>query len=156
MNKIRRIKIGIIFILLGIGIPLILYFFQDDGVLLEIPINKVIERKLNPNEIEEIKSMLSEIQERIISEMELRGTDLEFILNYFPDKEIKEKQKKEELKLYATWLLERIKGKDFLKKITWTIKQNIEIKISFRKIIGLGIFLIFIGLGLIIFSLFPK
>lgn len=136
MNKIRRIKIGIIFILLGIGIPLVLYFFQDDGVVLEIPITKVIERKLTPSEVLTIQSNISKIREDMMLKVKANKINL-----YIPE---------------GNWLFEKMYGKDYLRKVNWTITKKIEIKISFRKIIGLGIFLIFIGLGLIIFSLFPK
>ena len=51
---------GILLILIGIGIPLVLAFFQDDGKLnLGSPTYKVIERKLTPTEIEAIEEKMA-------------------------------------------------------------------------------------------------
>ncbi len=49
MNKKR--KVGILLILIGIGIPLVLLFFQEDGYL-GSKRYKQIERELNPKELE--------------------------------------------------------------------------------------------------------
>ena len=52
----RKRKVGIILILIGLGIPLVLFFFQeDDRILLKSPETIVVERKLTPDEIKALK-----------------------------------------------------------------------------------------------------
>jgi len=61
----KKKKIGIILILVGVGIPLVLFFFQENGDLkFKNPTVKVIERKLNPKEIEIIEKKREEDKTR--------------------------------------------------------------------------------------------
>jgi len=128
----RGSKIGIILILIGIGIPLVLCFFQDDGVIYEIQTSKVIERKLNPAEIESIKAKIKKLNETT--------TEIE---SYF-DRLTKQSR------------IDESYEKDRFDKERWTVGTRKTIEIPFRQVIGIGLIFILFGIGLFIFSLVPK
>ena len=58
-------KVGILLILIGIGLPLILSFFQDEGEFRFFSASYVMERSLAPAEIASIKRAMAEKKQRM-------------------------------------------------------------------------------------------
>lgn len=138
---IKKRKMGILLILIGIGIPLVLAFFQDDGKLnLGSPTYKVIERKLTPTEIEAI-------EEKMAAEGAWR-------------KALDNKKVLTEDKYYIRWMLALKpidkKLKENVNKEIWVINSKVRFVIPFKFFVGIGIILILSGIGMLIFSFFSK
>lgn len=139
MNKKR--KFGILLILIGFGIPLVLLFFQDNGDLnIGNPTYKVIERKLTPTEIETIEEKIA-----------ARNSWLKNLEN-------KETLEKNEYYIRFNLAVVRLDEMQSVKinKSAWTIKSKLILVIPYKYFVGIGILLIFIGMGMVIFSFFPK
>jgi hypothetical protein len=137
----KKRKIGILLILIGVGIPLVLFFFQHRGYLyFGNPTYKLIERKLTPDEIE------------ILNKKALAANA------WFRKLEKKESLEKNEYFLKYKLAFDesnRIQS-DNVSKLAWTIEYKLTLVIPYKNSIGIGIFLIFIGVGIIIFSFLPK
>ena len=135
MNKKR--KVGILLILIGVGIPLVLFFFQEDGeIRLGRTIIKEVERNLTPEEIEIIKR-----------KKELREAEKAKLTK----KEI------EDMGYYDRWMgylqIEGIiKDEDFLKKEKWTVRTERKRLMQYKYTVGIGIVFILVGIGFFIFS----
>jgi len=137
MNKKR--KFGILLILIGFGIPLVLFFFQDDGDLnMGNPTYKVIERELTSNEIDWFEEKISVI------------TNISSVF----EKWLRDNDRFQDL-WFASYDLEE-NLKESIKKSRWTIESKLILVIPYKYFVGIGVLLIFIGMGMIIFSFFPK
>ncbi len=158
MNK-RKIT-GIILFLIGLGMPLVLYFFQEDGVVWTINIHKTIERKLTKDEI----NALNEVS-RIKKELETLYPD-EF-KNIAPtiteEKPPAHKMSFEDfvrvMLYYESKLIQPVKRSyavNNFEKEGWTIDSIERVEIPYRQIVGMGILFIFLGLSFFIFSFFHK
>lgn len=135
MNKKR--KVGILLILIGIGIPLVLLFFQEDGeIRLGREVVKEVERNLTPEEIEFIKK-----QKELIESEKAK-------LPKIPEGY--------ELVGYERWKLAQIeaiiKDEDFLKKEKWTVRTEGKRLMPYKYTVGIGIVFILVGVGFFIFS----
>lgn len=133
----RKRKIGILLILIGVGVPIVLYFFQEDGeIRLGKSIIKEVERNLTPEEIEFVK-LEKNLQEKLrkmkISEKE-RGEEEQF------EKYMKSKG--------------AVKKEDYMKKEKWTIRTEAKRIMPYKYTIGIGLIFILVGIGMFIFS-FP-
>ena len=134
MNKKR--KIGILLILIGVGIPLVLFFFQEDGeIRLGRTIIKEVERNLTPEEIEFRKR-----QKELIEAEKAKLTKKEI----------------EDMSLYDRWMYGGIEGiikdDDFLKKEKWTVRTERKRLMPYKYTVGIGIVVIFVGIGFFAFS----
>lgn len=135
MNKKR--KIGILLILIGVGIPLVLFFFQEDGeIRLGRTIIKEVERNLTPEEIEFRKR-----QKELIEAEKAKLTKKEI----------------EDMSLYDRWMYGGIEGiikdDDFLKKEKWTVRTEGKRLMPYIYTIGIGIVIILVGIGFFVISL---
>lgn len=135
MNKKRRI--GILLILIGVGIPLVLFFFQEDGeIRLGRDVVKEVERNLTPEEIEFRKR-----QKELIEAEKAKLTKKEI----------------EDMGYYDRWmypLLEgTIKDEDFLKKEKWTVRTEGKRLMPYKYTVGIGIVVILVGIGFFVFSI---
>jgi len=144
----KKRKVGILLILIGIGIPSVLFFFLDDYYYLNLgsPTYKVIERKLTPTEIEAIEEKMAtkEAWRKELSNKIARNpkaltedirNDIRLMLALPPiDKKLKENVNKE----------------------IWVINSKVSFVIPFKYFVGLGVALILIGIGFFLFSFFPK
>ena len=135
MNKKR--KIGILLILIGVGIPLVLFFFQEDGeIRLGRTIIKEVERNLTPEEIEIIKR-----QKELIEALEkVKMTEKEI----------------EDMGLYEQYKHLQLKGlikdEDFIRKEKWTVRTERKRLMPYKYTVGIGIIVIFVGIGFFAFS----
>jgi len=142
--NIKR-KIGILLILIGIGTPLVLFFFQEKGTIFTIASSKTINRRLTPNEIYTLKK-ISELKEKA--------------------REAKENEKKWSFEEFMKYWLEyekdllneivKIYGENHFENETWNIYTHQTIDISVRHFIGLGILFALFGIGFFLFSFFSK
>jgi len=124
MNKKR--KTGILLILIGIGIPLVLFFFQEDGEI-------------------RIKNFLLKEIERNLSQSEIRAI------------EEKKELKKNSMSDFEKFMEERgaYRDKNGWKKEKWIIRGT-KYLIPYKYSIGIGIIPVLVGIGMVIFSFFPK
>ena len=142
----RKRKIGILLVLIGIGIPSVLYFFQDNGVLFTIHRIKIIEKV----KTEYINTLLGTIpwtkeERKRLSEM--------------PEKEsypLLVKLAEQDMQAIVMQRL-MVKALAFFQEdleiVTVTTRKDIPI--PYRQFIGVGILIALIGLGMFIFSFFP-
>lgn len=164
----RRKIIGILLILIGLGFPLVLYFFQDDGVMFIIKTHKQIQRNLNPDEVNALQR-ITELKK------ELSDIDPAFEFTYFePDAGPYKNGRKyhktpkgdvpfdEFAKMvveYETAFIASIKtayAANHFENEAWNIDTRKQIDIPYRQIVGIGVFLVLTGLGFLIFSILPK
>jgi len=116
-------KSGVSLILIGLGIPLVLFFFQTDGEFRFVGKVQVFERSLTPAEINSLKKVIQEKKENMgLVQKAVEG--------------VKEKYRK------------RI-GEDYYKD-QWTVQVKGGFAIPFRYIIGFGLILVLLGLGRVI------
>ena len=146
----KKRKVGIFLLLIGIGIPSVLFFFQDDGNLnLGSPTYKEIERKLTPTEIEAIEEKMA------AKEAWRKALD---------NKLTKVRTKRMDIiKLFAEVRVMLVskppidkKLKENVNKEIWIINSKVRFVIPFKFFVGIGIILILSGIGMLIFSFFPK
>ena len=121
--RTERRRQGFFLILLAVGIPLIVFFFQEDGELRIYGAHKVFERNVSPPEreaigkaIEEYKAGLDKIQ-RIVED-------------------VKERYRAE---LGESYYSER-----------WTVHQYDGLTLPFKYFLGIGALIFLLGLGKII------
>lgn len=113
-------KLGIILLLIGLGLPLVLYFFQDAGQLGFHRSSIIAERSLTQREATEIK--------RAIEQEKKRMGRIERAIE-----EVRERYR-------------RLADQD-LHKDRWVIKYNVGFSIPFKYIVALGIILALLGVG---------
>lgn len=113
-------KTGLLLILIGIGLPLLLSFFQTEGAFRFFSSSMIAERTLTSQEINEIrvavdkkKSCLDELQRAVAF--------------------IKEKYRKQ-------------LGEDYYKDI-WQVRKYHGFLIPFKYMIALGLLLVLVGVG---------
>lgn len=116
-------KSGISLILIGIGIPLILFFFQSNGEFRFVGNVKVFERSLTPAEVKAIKEAINEKKENMsIIQKTVEG--------------IKDKYRKR-------------MGEDYYKD-KWTVHTKGGFAIPYRYFIAFGLILVLLGFGRVI------
>jgi hypothetical protein len=116
-------KMGILLILIGIGLPLILSFFQDDGEFRFFNASQIVERSLAPDEIASIKMAIAEKKQRMdtfhrISEEVKSAARKQLGDNYFKEK--------------------------------WIVREYSGFSIPFKYTIALGLLLCLVGIGKLI------
>lgn len=136
--NIKR-KIGILLILIGIGIPLVLFFFQEEGeIRLGRTIIKEVERNLTPEEIEFIK------RQKELIEAKVKMTKKEI----------------EDMDLYDRYTYSKLKGlikdEDFIKKEKWTVRTEGKRLMPYKYTVGIGIIVILVGIGFFVFSFYSQ
>jgi len=133
----KKRKVGIFLLLIGIGIPSVLFFFQDDGILLEYKFQeKTVKRNLTKTELEKIdwvRSSAASWNEYRAKKDEAKKKLFEFIQEYL-EPYVKEENKVAE----------------------WTIRTSSKINVPYEYSVGLGVALILVGIGFFLFSFFPK
>lgn len=113
-------KTGILLILIGIGLPLILSFIQDNGEFRFYNSSLVAERSLAPDEIVSIKKAIAEKKQRMDSLQRVS----------------------EEVKSIARKQL----GEDYFKD-KWTVREYSGFSLPFKYVIALGLLFVLIGIG---------
>ena len=147
--------------MIGIGIPLVLFFFQDDGILFTIhSVETVEKRKLNQEELKKVRKFIFDLwisgssKDKGFSKEELDGVlkkpkeEREHILDKLIEEDV-DKYIMNELILRAVYFF----SQDM--KIVETTTQK-DIPIPYRKLVGVGILIALIGIGMFIFSFSPK
>lgn len=133
----KKRKAGILLILIGVGIPLVLFFFQNNGefVLKEREL-KVIKRVLTPSELSALFKVI-ETQKTLDEIWVKRG----------------ESEESDLIKFVNEKMLEEIIST--AKMYEWSIFTGKANTVQYRTVIGIGLFLVLMGFGLVIFSFFP-
>ncbi len=149
----KKRKAGILLILIGVGIPLVLFFFQDGGDFDLGNWNlKTLERELTLEEIKMIKSRIDEI-------LEERGPLVEWLIQRGvasePGKDSQINRWMSPIGPTETYLANLLGDKDF-KSQQWSITTGKHKYIPYKYSIGIGIILVLFGFGMLIFSFFPK
>lgn len=116
-------KTGILLILIGIGLPLILSFFQQEGDFRFHSASFIVERNLAPAEIATIKKAMAE-----------KKHSMDIL-----------QRVAEEVKSAARKQL----GEDYFKE-KWIVKEYSGFSIPFKYTIALGLLFCLIGLGKLI------
>jgi len=131
----KKRKIGIILILIGIGIPAVMSCFMgyDEDWFIKLEREGVFHRKLTSKEISDLK----EVTERVKKEDNplLSGRDesiRKIIATYFQEKEAWDKNN------------------------FWSIVYERRLIVPFRTFLAIGVLTFITGIGFIIFSFFPK
>ena len=119
----ERRKTGALLILIGIGLPLILSFFQQEGELRFFSSTMIAERSLTPREIHAIQKAIKRHKDKM--------SETQRIVE-----EIKERYRKH-------------LGEDYYKD-KWIVHNYSGFLISFKYILALGLLLVFVGLGKLI------
>jgi len=153
---IKRIRVGVLLMLIGIAIPLVLMFFQEDGELFRMNITKSY--RLRDAEVSLIDSIsyFKELLQTLHQNFENLPSAVKNTRNY-SDKIFMEKMIKyfEEWNSFrATLIKARInQGEEGPAYYSTT---NISIGIPYRYTIGFGVLLFIIGIGIIIISLIGR
>ena len=141
---IKRLKVGIILMLIGIGIPLVLLFFQKDGDLFKIATRKTDALKqIGLNVMRSTSNLLDGFKEfefEVIPDQKKSTTFMEYVDRELLKKEIERLQKRIFAARHDAFLLE--------KEIYETSELNIHVPYKYS--IGLGVLLFMIGIGIII------
>lgn len=169
--RIRK-KVGILLILIGIGIPIVLYFFQDDGMMWTIKTHKQIQRNLDPDEVNALRE-ISFIKKEIAKiepyydipyikpelNKEFNGEWIRSIGDEEFGKSISFKEYANKIIQYETKFTEAIKtayANDHFVNEAWDIDIRKQIDIPYRQVVGIGVFLVLAGIGFLIFSIFTR
>jgi hypothetical protein len=129
----RKRKTGISLILIGLAIPIVLFFFQYDyGVIYESQTTNVFERTLTPEEVLLVQKKLDELENKMVA--------------------IEDSIQRAILRQAVYKVFEMSNSENPV----WKIRNVKTISIPFRQIVGVGIALIFLGFGMFIFSFSPK
>jgi len=116
-------KSGVFLVLIGIGIPLILFFFQTNGEFRFIGNVQVFERSLTPAEVDSIQQAIQEKKENMsVIQKAVEG--------------VKEKYRKR-------------MGEDYYRN-KWTVQTKGGFAIPYRYLIAFGLILVLIGFGRVI------
>ena len=113
-------RTGLLLVLIGIGLPLILSFFQIDGVFRFFGSSMAAERTLTPQEIKEIKVAVDTKKNRL--------DEMQRAVEY-----VKEKYRKQ-------------LGEDYYKDV-WFVREYHGFLVPFKYVIALGILFVFVGTG---------
>lgn len=117
----------------------LIFFQHDDEISFGSPVFKIIERKLNPDEIKAYKE-----KNALLEKME---------------KEFRQKLL-EKGDYYTVWTvindINQVLGKYKYDKEIWAISTNVRLLFPYQYSNGVGVILIIIGTGILIFSFFPK
>jgi hypothetical protein len=169
----KRKKVGVLLCLSGIGIPIVIYFFQVDEVIYTIKIHKVIERKLSKDEINSLyeisrlKKELETLMPDYMDQITTKIAEKDWWWEKLP-KEGKEAAPKPDLSFeeflqlavtYESKLIGAIKAAyavNNFEKEAWNVDSIKMLEIPYRQIVGVGVLFVFIGMGFIIFSFFKK
>lgn len=116
----ERRRTGLLLLLIGIGIPLILSFFQEEGEFRFFSTTHVFERSLTPGEADAIKQSVQ------VQKSQLSGTQKVV-------EEIKERYRKQ-------------MGEDYYKE-KWIYRKYDGFIIPFKYALAFGLLLGLIGLG---------
>ena len=145
MNK--KLKIGIFLILFGIGMPLVLFFFQEDGTMFTI--TRTTTAIKNPT-----KDKTAELEQKI-------GEIVDVVTRIY-EKYVTPKQRAEEIPDLDVFLEGHHNGgkiykisaelKNLFETGKWTETTNERIDIPFRHFVGLGVLFMLLGIGFIVFS----
>ena len=114
---------GLMLILVAIGIPLVVFFFQDDGALRFYSSEKVFERNITPKERQEIGAAVEAYKARLDTVQRLV-------------EDVKEKYRGEIGEGYGSE--------------TWVVHEKDGFAIPFKYFLGLGALLGLIGVGKLI------
>jgi hypothetical protein len=128
----RKGKIGISLVLIGFAIPIVLFFFQEDGAIYESQTTNAFERTLTPEEVLLVQKKLDELEKKM-DRIEDRIQRLTLIQA-----------------IYGVFEMSNSESP------IWKIRNVKTVSIPFRQIVGIGIALIFLGFGMFIFSFFRK
>lgn len=115
-----RRRTGVFLILVGIGIPLILFFIQTDGELRFFSSSFIAERSLSPTEVSEIKQAI-QTKKSQMGKVEKAA------------EAIKERLRKQ-------------MGEDYFKE-TWFVRRYSGFSIPFKYTLALGSIFLIIGIG---------
>jgi hypothetical protein len=115
-----RRRTGVLLILIGIGIPLVMFFIQTDGELRFFSSSFIAQRSLSPTEIAEIKKAI-EAKKNQMGKVEKAA------------EAVKERYRKQ-------------MGEDYFKE-TWFVRRYSGFSIPFRYFLALGLLLILVGIG---------
>ena len=115
-----RRRTGVLLILIGIGIPLVMFFIQTDGELRFFSSSFIAQRSLSPTEIAAIKKAI-EAKKNQMGKVEKAA------------EAIKERYRKQ-------------MGEDYFKE-TWFVRRYSGFSIPFRYFLALGLLLILVGIG---------
>lgn len=134
----KKRKVGIFMLLIGFGIPSVLFFFQGrTGSLLEYKFQeKTVKRSLTKTELERIdwiRDSAAFWYEYHTKRDEAKKKLFEFIQEYL-EPYIKEENKVAE----------------------YEIRTSSKINVPYEYSVGLGVALFLIGIGFFLFSFFPK
>jgi len=113
-------KAGILLVLIGIGFPLILSFFQDDGEFRFFNASLVAERHLTPREITSIKKAITEEKRRMDTIQRVAA-------------EVKSAARKQ-------------LGEDYFRD-KWIVKEYRGFSIPFKYTIAVGLLFFLVGVG---------
>jgi len=116
-------KVGILLILIGIGLPLILSFFQEEGEFRFFSASYVVERNLAPAEIAFIKKAMAEKKQRMDTLQRVAA-------------EVKSAARKQ-------------LGEDYFKD-KWIVREYSGFSIPFKYTIALGLLFSLVGIGKLI------
>ena len=116
-------KVGILLILIGIGLPLILSFFQEEGEFRFFSSSSVMVRTLAPAEIAAIKREMAEKKQRMDAFQRI-------------SEEVKSAVRKQ-------------MGEDYFKD-KWIVREYTGFIIAFKYVIALGLLFCLIGIGKLI------
>jgi hypothetical protein len=116
----ERRRTGVMLILIGIGIPLILSFFQEDGEFRFYSKTRIVERGLIPQEQKEIELALQQKKKNM--------DDTQRVIEEVKD------------------VYRRLLGEDYYKN-KWTFREYHGFLIPFKYAIAFGMLIGLIGLG---------
>ena len=114
---------GLIFILLAIGIPLVVFFIQEDGVLRFSTVDRVFERTLTAEERQEIRQAIDKHKAKLDAIQRLIES-------------VKEKYRGETGVSYE--------------RDVWVVHVKEGLAIPFKYVLGLGAVLFLVGIGRLI------
>lgn len=115
-----RRRTGVLLVLIGIGIPLIMFFIQTDGELRFFSSSFIAERSLSPTEVAEIKKAV-EAKKNQMGKVE-KAVDA-----------VKQRYRKQ-------------MGEDYFRE-TWFVRRYSGFFVPFRYFFALGLLLILVGIG---------
>jgi len=122
----KQRKIGLLLVLIGIGIPLVLVCFQNED----------LEFTLRSPTYKEVERSLTPDEIKVIKELKNKSLFLQWAPGIV----------EEENTLF---------GEDSYKE-KWIINSKVILRIPYRYFIGIGLILIFVGIGKVILSISSK
>jgi len=139
----------VLLILIGIGIPLVLFFFQnDENIDLRKRRVKTVERELTPKEIESFKDVIERELSGLMDNKKGKESYSLKELDYLAEYAIL--MWGEGKSNFAKWIVD-----NYFKNQKWIITTE-SVYIPYKNFIGIGILFVLIGFGTLIFSFIPK